>query len=114
MQFSQIKIFFFGHLKKTDKEFAAVINENVIIFIHHYCKSLSHRLLRTPCKLRKGISVAGVIKKCKAYADLLVPGNHYKPTADFKVKVAGYIDSNPVSRKMFLLFKKIYAKPVYT
>ncbi len=112
MAFKRV-ILFFEHLKKTDNASALVIDENAITFIHHYCKSLSHRLLRTPDKQRKGISVAGVIKKCKAYADLLVAGNNYKPTADFKVKIAAYIDSNIVSRKMFLLFKKIYSRPVY-
>ena len=107
-------IFFLEKIKKEDDETAKIINEDTITFIHHYCRSVSHRLLRTPKNMRKGITVAGVIKKCKTYADVLLPGNNYQPVADSKVKMALYIDSNLFLRQLFLLFKKIYSKPVYS
>jgi glycosyltransferase involved in cell wall biosynthesis len=111
--FDQV-IIFLETLKKEGGEQAKLINENGITFIHHYCKYLSHRLLRTPQHLRKGVAVAAVIKKWKGYADQLIPGNKYDPMNDPKVRIAKYIDSNIISRKLFLLFKKVYSKPVYS
>lgn len=107
-------ILFLEQLKKAGGASAKVIDENGITFIQHYCSSLSHRVLRTPQTLRKGLSVAEIIKRSKKYADLLVPGNNYDPNADAKVRMAKFIDSNPVSRKLFLLFKKIWSKPIYS
>ncbi len=106
-------IFFLEILKKDNNEVAIIINEEAITFIHYYCRSISHRLLRTPKNMRKEITVASVIKKCKTYADILLPGNSYQPLADSKVKLALYIDSNLFLRQLFLLFKKLYNKPVY-
>ncbi len=106
-------IFFLESLKSDDEQIAKVIDDNAITFIHHYCKSLSHRLLRTDKKSRQGVSVATLIKKCKQYADVLLPGNDYDPVADYKVRLAKYIDSNLFLSKMFLMFRKIYNKPIY-
>lgn len=107
-------IFFLQELKNDEGPSAKVISEHSIAFIQYYCRSLSHRLLRTPNALRKGLSVAELTRRSKKYADLLVPGNDYDPNADFKVKLAKIIDLNPVSRKLFLFFKKIWPKPVYS
>jgi len=106
-------ISFFVQLKKEDKEIAEIIDENGITFIHHYCKYLSHRLLRTPQHLRNGVTVELVIKKWRTYADELVPGNKYRPMDDTTIRIAKYIDSNLITRKLFLLFKRLYSKPIY-
>lgn len=106
-------ILFLELLKIEDEQMAKVIEDNAIPFIHYYCKSLSHRLIRTNKKSRPGVSVATVIKKCKQYADILVPGNNYNPVTDYKVKFAKYIDSNLLLSKMFLMLRKIYKKPIY-
>lgn len=106
-------ILFLESLKIENEQMAKVIADNAISFIHYYCKSLSHRLIRTDKKSRPRVSVATVIKKSKQYADVLVPGNDYNPVADYKVKLAKYIDSNLILRKMFLMLRKIYNKPIY-
>ncbi len=81
-------------LKDEGGEAMKVINENAITFIHYYCTSLSHRLLRTPQNLRNGVSVVTLIQKCKGYADKLISGNNYNPAHDAIVRMAKYIDSN--------------------
>ena len=106
-------IHFLEKIKKEDDQVEKIIKENAITFIHYYCRSVSHRLLRTPKNRRRGITVSGVIKRCKTFADILLPGNNYQPLADGKVKLALYIDSNLLARQFFLLFKKLYSKPVY-
>lgn len=73
---------------------------------------LAHRLMRTEKEKRNGISVKSFLDDCKKYADELAPGNNYKPTDNFSVNIAKYIDSNAFTRNMFLLFKKIYSTPV--
>jgi glycosyltransferase involved in cell wall biosynthesis len=106
-------IYFLEKIKEEDNKVAKIIQAEAITFIHYYCRSVSHRLLRTPKNMRNGITVDGVIKKCKTFADILLPGNNYQPLADSKVKLALYINGNVILRQLFLLFKKLYSKPVY-
>jgi glycosyltransferase involved in cell wall biosynthesis len=82
-------------------------------FIDYYCKGLAHRLLRTPMKSRNNLSVANHLKTCKEYAAVLVPNEHYNPTAKFNIRLAKLLDSSMITRSLFLLFKMIYKKPVY-
>ena len=107
-------IFFLEKLKAKGDVYDKVILQEGVAFINHQCMSLSHRLLRTPLQNRNGLTVAAFVKKCKAYADRLVPGNEYDPGKEFKIKLAAIVDSNTVFRKLFLGIKKIYAKPLYS
>ena len=106
-------IMFLKELKQKDETFNKTVVENSIVFISYNCSSFSHRLLRTPVHKRNKLTVSSFVKKCKMYADILVPDNSYDPTEDNKVKLAEWIDSNVVLRKLFLLFKKMYSKPLF-
>jgi glycosyltransferase involved in cell wall biosynthesis len=99
-------------LKQQEPLFGEVINEHAKTIIAFYCKSFSHRLLRTAKKKRNDLTVADWAKKCNEFADLLIDNNSYRPSAIPSVRLARIIDSTAVSRKMFLLFKKIYSKPI--
>ncbi|HUQ67216.1 MAG TPA: glycosyltransferase [Flavitalea sp.] len=99
-------------LGKSNENFDTIIRRYVLDFLGLYCKGLSHRLLRTPMKKRKGKTVSYFIQLTKAYADKLVPGNDFQPEKQFSVKIAREIDNNPISRSLFLFFKKIRTKPV--
>jgi hypothetical protein len=94
-------------------QFDSIINRYALDFLSYYCKGLSHRLLRTPMKNRKGKTVRYFIELTKAYADKLVPGNQFDPEKQFSVKVARQIDDNAISRAFFLFFKKLRPKPLY-
>jgi len=107
-------IMFLQLLKESDPEMKLVIERYVLQFIKFYAKGLSHRLLRTPQNKREGLTVSDFLKQCKLYADLLVPGNNFIPEKQFSVKLARQIDSNAFTRSLFLAFKKINPKPVYT
>lgn len=100
-------------LKHEDSLLSEAITRHAEKFIHAYCKGLSHRLLRTPYKKRSGETVANYIAKCRQAANDLIPGNNFNPEETFSIKMAIWIDSNFITRRLFLLFKKIYAKPVY-
>jgi len=43
---------------------------------------------------------------------MLVPGNNFNPLKDRSVNLAKQIDKFPITRNLFLLFKKIYSKPI--
>jgi glycosyltransferase involved in cell wall biosynthesis len=106
-------IYFLTEIKSTNTGLSKVIAANGITFIHHHCKSLSHRLLRTPQSQRGHVSVSSLIKKCEAYSEMLVPGSNYQPATDKKILLAKWIDSNSLLQRLFLLFKKIVPGPVY-
>jgi glycosyltransferase involved in cell wall biosynthesis len=106
-------VYFLEKLKAKGKDYDKVILQEGISFINHHCMSLSHRLLRTPVQNRKGLTVKAFVKKCKTYADMLVPGNTYNPNQQFKIRLAAIVDSNFIFRKLFLGVKKIYTKPLY-
>jgi glycosyltransferase involved in cell wall biosynthesis len=104
---------FLKHLRENQPPYREVIERYALTFIHAYCKSLAHRLLRTPVSKRARLNVVDFVAQCKKDADGVVPGNNYDPYAQFDVRLAKLIDSNPLTRQAFLLFKKLYSKPVY-
>ncbi len=106
-------VFFLEKMKGFNNNCKIVIEENGLQFIQHNCVSLSHRLLRTPVKNRNGLSVKGFVSKCEIMAKLLLPQIIYKPNANFKILLAKIIDSNPLTRSIFLAIKKFFRKPLY-
>jgi glycosyltransferase involved in cell wall biosynthesis len=99
-------------LREERTEFAERIRQSGPVFLFFYCRGFCHRLLRTPMKKRQGFTVKKTIGDFSAYAERLGIGSTFKPEAVFSIRLAKWIDSNPVTRFFFLTFKKIYAKPV--
>jgi glycosyltransferase involved in cell wall biosynthesis len=100
-------------LKENNCSFQQVTSRYGINFILHYCKGLAHRLLRTPLNKRNGETVSSFLLTCKQKADELVPNNNFYPKKQFNIWLAEVIDNNFFTRNLFLLFKKIYSKPIY-
>ncbi len=105
-------IYFLETLKLKDTTYQKVIAENADKFIMFYCKSLSHRILRTPKEKRENLSVNSVLQKGKEYSNLLTSNKNFNPLSNSTILLARMVDSNTITRKVFLLFKKIYGKPV--
>ena len=105
---------YFKKLKQSDSSVSDYITNNFTQFINYYCQGSAHKLLRIPVSKRDGVMVKDVLNSYKAFADELIPGNHYEPTKTFSIRIAKMIDSNFITRNLFLLFKKIYSKPIYT
>jgi glycosyltransferase involved in cell wall biosynthesis len=104
-------IYFLEQLKLKSDAYHKIILENGNTFIRFYCRSLSHRILRTTKTKRENLSVKSVIKNGKKYSKMLTLNNDFKPSG-FSILFARFIDSNSITRKIFLLFKKIYKKPL--
>lgn len=106
-------IIFLDYLNTLKKESAAmgyVLQENAQKFCESTTKAIAHRLLRTSKELRNGLTIDYMIKiianKCLAL------GISYTPLKIKSIRIAGIIETTPLLNALFLLFKKIYKKPV--
>ena len=99
-------------LKMQSVLLADAINTHANHFITFYCRSFAHRLLRTKHSERKNITLSRWLVQCREYSDLLVKNNLVDPANDNTIKLAQLIDRTALGRFIFLLFKKIYNKPV--
>ncbi len=108
----EVFVDFLSALKEKDVQVKKIIDEFGAQFLLFYCKGFSHRLLRTPLKKREGLTVQDFIGQTKKLALKLGIQDRYKPGQLLSVRLAGNIDSNIALRKLFLIFKSIYPKPV--
>jgi glycosyltransferase involved in cell wall biosynthesis len=100
-------------VRNEDSSIALFLQLNSLQFMNHYCKGAVHRLIKTPIANRGGTSVKQVLGMYKKYATGLAPMKTYKPTAKASVMAAKIIDSNYITRALYLLFKQVYKKPIY-
>ena len=103
---------FLSELRLNSATYRQVITDNANKFLLHYCKSMSHRLLRTPKEKRENLSVNLIIEKVKIFSNLLTSAKNFNPRSIFTIGIAKIIDSNKITRDLFLLFKKSYNKPL--
>jgi len=107
-------ILYLAKLKQEDPGLKQVIEQYGLPFLASYCKGLSHRLIRTPLKERGGVTVDTFLKECKKLSETLMPGSAFDPAAaDKSVRLAKLIDSNSLLRGAFLVFRRLYPKPVF-
>lgn len=95
----------FLHSLQGDAKIAAVIDKHIKKMLLYFCKSLSHRLLKTPGSIRK-TSVADFVRECKSYAAMLIPAQTFSPLLKPSILAAVCLD-NPVGLKIFRLYKRL-------
>ena len=95
-----------AELCKQDEEVNRVVERYGHHMLMYYCESLSHRLLKTPLEKRR-TKVDEYIARCKGYAAMLIPGQPFAPEEKFRIRVAGNIDSNPLTRGLFQFLRKM-------
>jgi glycosyltransferase involved in cell wall biosynthesis len=99
-------------IKRNDPALGKVITENANALLDFYCQGLTSRVLRTPVSKRNGKKVRDIVQEFKSYADRLSPSQPFRPLNNKIVRSAMFIDSNRLTRNLFLLFKKVYSQPV--
>jgi glycosyltransferase involved in cell wall biosynthesis len=99
-------------LKQADETFRKTLNTHAEKLVQLYVKSLSHRLLREDIKKRNNYTVKQLVNKFQTKLNRLTDDPSGNLSSDVTVKIAMLIDSNNFTRKMFLLFKKLFPKPV--
>ncbi len=103
-------ISFLLFLSRSDKAFDKVIKQNSRNLLKRYCKGLCHRLLRTSFEKRNRLSVKFICTKFSCFANELEI--KFKPTSEFTILISLFIDSNRITRKLFLIFKVVFSKPI--
>jgi glycosyltransferase involved in cell wall biosynthesis len=108
----EIFVYFLLELKQQDVVSNKMVNEYGAQFLLRNCQSYSHRLLRTPLEERGGSTVVAFIQQTKELARILGVEKQYHPEKLLSIRLAAMIDNNVLLRKLFLLFKKIYSRPI--
>jgi glycosyltransferase involved in cell wall biosynthesis len=97
-------------LKNASPALGQIIQENAQKFCESTTKSIAHRLLRTQKELRNGLSIDQMIAKITAKSIALDIA--YEPLKINSIRLARIIEASPILNDLFLLFKKLYKKPV--
>lgn len=97
-------VYFLNDLAQKDERIKKVLNELGHKFLMYYCKALSHRLLKTPLKLRT-TKVLAYVKKYQDYAKMLIPNFPFSPHKQLGISAAIIIDQNAILRRAFLWLK---------
>jgi glycosyltransferase involved in cell wall biosynthesis len=98
--------------EQDDAQAKSIIDESGAKFLLFCCKGFSNRLLRTPIQKRENLTVRDFIDHTKKLAARLSIEDKYKPEKVPSIRLAAVIDSNPLLRNLFLVFKKLYPKPI--
>jgi hypothetical protein len=101
---------YLNELKTASPALEQTIQANAQKFCESTTKAIAHRLLRTPRGLRKGLSIDHMIVKITAKCIAL--DSAYEPLQINSIRLARTIETYPILNDLFLLFKKIYKKPV--
>jgi len=101
---------YLNQLKNESSALASIIEENGKKFTESTTKAIAHRLLRTPKAIRKGLTIDEMITKIDEKSKLL--GIDYVPLQINSIRMAKLIEAFPLFNNLFLLFKKVYKKPV--
>ena len=97
-------------LKKESNALEHIIQVNAQKFCESTTKAIAHRLLRTQKELRNGLSIDRMIEKINVKCiSLEIP---YEPLKIKSIRLARTIETYPILNRIFLLFKKMYKKPV--
>jgi len=101
---------YLNQLKNESSNLARIIEENGKKFTESTTKAIAHRLLRTPKSIRKGLTIDEMIIEIDEKSKLL--GIHYAPLQINSIRMAKLIEVIPLLNNLFLLFKKVYKKPI--
>lgn len=100
-------------LKKAEPHYASVIEKEGESFMHKYGQTIVHKILKTNKAIRQTSGVRKTIEQLNQTGTELI-GRPYRATDNGKIKLAQTIDDNFLLHQLYLLFRKIYKKPVFS
>jgi len=107
----QMLIDFLCNLAKESPEFSKVISLDSTYFLRQYCQAITHKVLRTPKNNRQTPGVADLIDQFREFGNKL--GNRTFEPLDYRsIRAGKLIDSNFLLHSLFLIFKRLYKKPI--
>lgn len=108
----EIFVKFLAEQKSLNNSVNTIVENNAVDFLLDKCQSLSHRMLRTPISVRRDNTVDSFIATTEQWAKALGVDGAYFPHKKLQIKIASIIDNNSILRSAFLLFKKLFKKPI--
>jgi hypothetical protein len=97
-------------LKQESANFELTIQSNLTAFAESTTKAMAHRLLRTPKMNRQGLTIDKVTNEIAEKCMQMEVS--YAPFKIKSIQIARFIETTPLLNELFLLFKRIYKKPV--
>ncbi|HRB80040.1 MAG TPA: hypothetical protein PKY86_07505, partial [Niabella sp.] len=100
------------HLKSQLPAFTSVIENNGEQFMHKYSQTIVHKILKIKKRQRQTIDVSEMIRELNSSGSKLI-GRPYAASQNAKTKLAAIIDKSKLLHSLYLLFRKMYKKPVF-
>ena len=97
-------------LKQESANFELNIQSNLTAFAESTTKAMAHRLLRTPKMNRQGLTIDKVTNEIAEKCMQMEVS--YAPFKIKSIQIARFIETTLLLNELFLLFKRIYKKPV--
>jgi len=97
-------------LKQEADNYKLAIQSNLTAFAESTTKAMAHRLLRTPKMNRQGLTIDKVTNEIAEKCMQMEVS--YTPFKIKSIQIARFIETTPLLNELFLLFKRIYKKPV--
>ena len=108
----EIFVNYLQKLKNSEPVLSPEIKNCGTSLLSQYCQGLTHKVLRTPKKERTTPGVSDIINQFREYGKKIGIEN-YEPLDTMKIRLGRVIDESVILHSLFLLFKKIYGKPLY-
>jgi hypothetical protein len=96
-----------------DLKFKQELDADIDSYIIYFAESLAHRLLRFPMRDRNNIRVADFFSKCKRVSRLFHFDGREVEFIKFESILPLLIDSNSITRRLFLLWKLTFPRPLF-
>ncbi|MGZ5254530.1 MAG: hypothetical protein ACXWV4_09235, partial [Flavitalea sp.] len=95
----------------NEKEMKELYQKEGSFFLQYHCNDMIYRLIRKKHQFREGLTVKEILSNFNTFAAQLGV-NPDGITNNSSIRIGKLIDSNLFTRKFYLLFKKIIAKPI--
>jgi glycosyltransferase involved in cell wall biosynthesis len=107
----ELLVNYLSDLRESDPGLASVISNDSSYLLRQYCQGITHKILRTPKNMRQTPGVTEIIDLFRLYGRRL--GNENFEPLDYRsIRLGNLVDNNSLLHSLFLLFKKIYSKPI--
>lgn len=104
---------FLKELQNKNSSFKNIIDSHLEFFVQQNAKGLASRLIRKPLPERENFTVKQLFNNIDNYLQENFKANHVDYKSHPVIKATAVIDSNSITQSLFLLFKKIYSKPIF-
>ncbi len=103
---------FLATLRSASPLYEIAIERYGGIYLDYYVKGLSHRLLRNTSRKKSLLTVKQFLENTQILSKQLLKESNYQSNRLASVRLAQFVDSNLITRTLFVWFKKVYAKPI--